>query len=144
MKYLLDTCVISELIAKQPNQTVLNWLDSQANRDLYLPVITIGELAKGIRKLPESRRKSTLEAWFQDDLLVRFSGQILTLDLDTMVLWGNLIGSLEPQGRILPLMDSLIAAIALNNVCTLITRNKKDFNETGVLIFDPWNSESST
>jgi toxin FitB len=60
MKYLLDTCVVSELIAKQPNQTVLNWLDAQPNQDLYLSVITIGELVKGIDKLPDSKRKSNL------------------------------------------------------------------------------------
>jgi toxin FitB len=60
MKYLLDTCVVSELIAKQPNQTVLNWLDAQPKQDLYLSVITIGELVKGIDKLPDSKRKSNL------------------------------------------------------------------------------------
>jgi toxin FitB len=109
MKYLLDTCVVSELIAKQPNQTVLSWLDAQVITDLYLPVITIGELAKGIHKLPDSQRKSALKNWLNADLLIRFSSRILILDLNTMLRWGHLISTLEPQGRILPLMDSLIA-----------------------------------
>ncbi len=139
MKYLLDTCVVSELIAKQPNQTVLDWLNTQPNQDLYLSAITIGELVKGIGKLPDSKRKSSLQDWFNDDLLVRFAARILPLDLDAMVLWGLLISRLEPQGRILPLMDSLIAAIALQGTFTLVTRNEKDFAGTGLTIFNPWN-----
>jgi toxin FitB len=139
MKYLLDTCVVSELIAKQPNQTVLDWLNTQPNQDLYLSAITIGELVKGIGKLPDSKRKSSLQDWFDDDLLVRFAARILPLDLDAMVLWGKLISRLEPQGRILPLMDSLIAAIALQGAFTLVTRNEKDFAGTGLTIFNPWN-----
>ena len=75
MKYLLDTCVISELISKRPNQTVLDWLDAQVPSDLYLSVITIGELTKGVRRLPDSRRKSDLENWLETDLLVQFSGR---------------------------------------------------------------------
>jgi toxin FitB len=139
MKYLLDTCVVSELIAKQPNQTVLDWLNTQPNQDLYLSAITIGELVKGIGKLPDSKRKSSLQDWFEDDLLVRFAARILPLDLDAMLLWGKLISRLEPQGRILPLMDSLIAAIALQGTFTLVTRNEKDFAGTGLTIFNPWN-----
>jgi toxin FitB len=139
MKYLLDTCVVSELIAKQPNQTVLDWLNTQPNQDLYLSAITIGELVKGIGKLPNSQRKSNLQNWFDNDLLIRFAARILPLDLDAMVLWGRLISRLEPQGRILPLMDSLIAAIALQGAFTLVTRNEKDFAGTGLTIFNPWN-----
>jgi toxin FitB len=139
MKYMLDTCVVSELIAKQPNQTVLDWLNTQPNQDLYLSAIMIGELVKGICKLPDSQRKSNLQNWFDDDLLIRFAARILPLDLDAMVLWGRLISRLEPQGRILPLMDSLTAAIALQGAFTLVTRNEKDFAGTGLNIFNPWN-----
>jgi predicted nucleic acid-binding protein len=60
MTYLLDTCLISETITKQPNQQVLDWLDAQLSETLYLSVITIGEIAKGISKLPVSKRKESL------------------------------------------------------------------------------------
>jgi toxin FitB len=139
MKYLLDTCIVSELIAKQPNQTVLTWLNAQPESDMFVSVITIGEITKGIRKLPDSRRKSTLESWLQQDLRLRFSGRILSVELDTMLLWGDLIAKLELQGRSLPLMDSLIASIAIQHSLTLVTRNEKDFSGTDTTILNPFN-----
>ena len=138
MTYLLDTCLISELVAKQPNQKVLDWVDAQVPETLYLSVITIGEIAKGICKLTPSKRKESLTTWLNETLPNRFENRILTLDVSTMVLWGNLIGQLEQNGRPLPAMDSLIAAIALQHSLSLVTRNEKDFAGTGVLIVNPW------
>ncbi|MBO1050918.1 MAG: type II toxin-antitoxin system VapC family toxin [Dolichospermum sp. DET73] len=138
MTYLLDTCLISELVAKQPNQKVLDWVDAQVPETLYLSVITIGEIAKGICKLTPSKRKESLTTWLNETLPNRFEHRILTLDVSTMVLWGNLICQLEQNGRPLPAMDSLIAAIALQHSLSLVTRNEKDFAGTGVVIINPW------
>ena len=138
MTYLLDTCLISELVAKQPNQKVLDWVDAQMPETLYLSVITIGEIAKGICKLTPSKRKESLTTWLNETLPNRFEHRILTLDVSTMVLWGNLICQLEQNGRPLPAMDSLIAAIALQHSLSLVTRNEKDFAGTGVIIVNPW------
>jgi tRNA(fMet)-specific endonuclease VapC len=138
MTYLLDTCLISELVAKQPNQKVLDWVDAQVPETLYLSVITIGEIAKGICKLTPSKRKESLTTWLNETLPNRFEHRILTLDVSTMVLWGNLVGQLEQNGRPLPAMDSLIAAIALQHSLSLVTRNEKDFAGTGVVIINPW------
>ena len=80
MKALLDTCVISELISKRPNPKVVEYVDSLDLEDVYLSVITIGEIVKGIEKLSKSRRKQDLQAWLKDDLLVRFEGNIVALD----------------------------------------------------------------
>lgn len=126
MSYLLDTCLISELVAKQPNQQVLDWLDAQVPETLYLSVITIGEIAKGISKLTDSKRKESLTTWLNETLPNRFQQRILTIDFSTMALWGNLVGQLEQNGRPLPVMDSLMAAIALQNSLSLVTRNEKD------------------
>jgi len=68
LKYLLDTCVISELIKPQPNQSVVEWLNSQNEEDIYLSVLTIGEIQKGIAKLPDSIRKDNLQNWLDNDL----------------------------------------------------------------------------
>jgi toxin FitB len=145
MTYLLDTCVISELVAKQPNQQVLDWLDAQVPETLYLSVITIGEIAKGISKITASKHKESLTTWLNETLPNRFQQRILNIDVPTMLLWGNLVGQLEQNGRPLPLMDSLIAAlakpaegIAIHNSLSLVTRNEKDFAGTGVVIVNPW------
>jgi predicted nucleic acid-binding protein len=138
VKYLLDTSVISELVARQPNPQVVQWLDSLDPSSIYLSVTTIGELRKGIEKLPGSTRKETLRDWLHDDLLLRFSGRILALDIDVMLVWGALVGQLESRGKPLPAMDSLIAALALHHHCSLGTRNDEDFAETGISIINPW------
>src|SRR5215203_3635562 len=124
MRYLLDTNVISELVARQPNQHVIRWIDAQDVNSVYLSVITIGELRKGVEKLADSARKDQLGAWLIDDLLLRFDGHILSIDVGVMMVWGELTGRLERIGRPLPAIDSLIAALALHNNCTLVTRNE--------------------
>ncbi len=138
MNYLLDTCLISEMVAKQPNQQVVDWLDAQVPETLYISMITIGEIAKGISKMTASKCKESLMIWLYQNLPDRFKHRILSIDFSTMVLWGNLVAQLEQNGRTLPAMDSLIVAIALQNFLSLVTRNEKDFVGTGVVIINPW------
>lgn len=138
MNYLLDTCVISELVARQPEPKVVNWLDAIEDERIYLSVITIGEIKRGIEKLPESSRRQTLADWLGSDLLLRFRGRILAVDTAVMLRWGELVAKMEAAGRPLPAMDSLIAALALTHNLHLVTRNEKDFQGTGVVIVDPW------
>jgi tRNA(fMet)-specific endonuclease VapC len=138
MRYLLDTNVISELVAKQPNTHVVDWLDQLDPDSLYLSVITIGELRKGIEKLPNSQRKDKLRTWLTEELLVRFRERILVVDIDVMLAWGELVGQLERRGRVLGAMDSLVAALALAHTCVLVTRNEADFQDTGLNVLNPW------
>ena len=138
MKYLLDTCVVSELVAKQPNPRVLEWIDSVDQDGVYLSVITIGELTKGIEKLPNSKRKQELSDWMENELLVRFQDKVIALGVDILVHWGTMVARLEAKGRTLPAMDSLIAASALEKGLTLVTRNEADFDGTGVEIVNSW------
>lgn len=136
MNYLLDTCMISELTSNQPNQKVVAWIDNEDDARLYLSVITIGEIQRGIMRLPESRRRTELDEWLREGLLVRFNGRILPLTVDIMLTWGNLTAA----GRTLPAVDSMIAAIAICHNLTLVTRNVKDFDGTDVKILNPWDS----
>ena len=138
MNYLLDTCAISELVAKQPNPQVVTWIDSIEETRLYLSVITVGEIRKGIEKLGSTPRKATLRAWLDEQLLVRFGERIVPLDTAAMLKWGQLVAMLELKGKPMSAMDSLIAASALSRELTLITRNADDFKHTGVSIFNPW------
>jgi len=141
MKYLLDTCVISELVNKTPDQNVVAFVDSLEPDDVFLSVITIGEIVKGIEKLSTSKRKRDLQTWLQEDLLIRFDGKTIALDTDVMLEWGKLLARVESAGTPLPAIDSLIAATVLTHEMTLITRNVSDFLSTDVEILNPWNAE---
>ncbi len=138
MKYLLDTNVISALVAKQPAVEVIDWLDSIDDSLIYLSVITIGEIKKGIERLPDSARKTALRTWLTDELLLRFQDRILPVDLAVMLRWGKLTAMLEQKGRKLPAIDSLVAAIALHGQFVLVTRNEADFADTGMTVLNPW------
>ena len=138
MTYLLDTNVISELIAKQPDADVVDWIDQLDPNVVYLSVITIGEIRKGIAKLPASKRKESLEQWLLEDLLVRFHDHILPLDGNVLLAWGQLTGELAAKGINLPAIDSLIAATVLHYRLTLVTRNEADFQHAGITVVNPW------
>lgn len=138
MKYLLDTCVISELVSKHPNPKVVDFVDSLDSDEVFLSVITIGEITKGVEKLPKSKRKLELHSWLKENLLVRFDGRIIPLDTKVLMEWGILIARLESTGITLPAIDSLIAATTLTHKLTLVTRNVDDFSETGIEIVNPW------
>ena len=138
MTFLLNTCVISELVAKQPNFHVVKWVDSIEEDKLFLSAITIGEIKKGIEKLADSSRKSALAEWLEGDLLIRFADRILPIDARVMLVWGQLTADLEKQGRRMPAIDSLIAATCLHGRLDLVTRNESDFAHSGVTVVSPW------
>src|SRR5215210_4026578 len=98
MSYLLDTCVISEFVAAQPTEKVVNWLAELDPETVYLSVVTLGEIQKGIEKLPVSKRKEALRTWLKDDLLVRFHDRLLPLETGEMLTWGTLISKVEAKG----------------------------------------------
>lgn len=138
MKFLLDTCLVSELVKKEPNAKVVTWLDERDEQSLFLSVLTIGELQKGISKLTDGVRKERLQTWVEQDLTGRFEGRILDLDLDTALAWGKLQGEAEQKGEKLPVMDSLIAATATAHNLFVVTHNTRDLGRCQAKVFDPW------
>jgi len=138
MNYLLDTCVLSEFTRRKPEQKVVRWLERVEETRLYLSAITIGEIQRGVARLPESARKTELLAWMNNGLLERFRSRILPLDEQTLYLWGSLTARAELAGQPMPVMDSLIAASALQHNLILVTRNVTDFMPCGVQLFNPW------
>ncbi len=138
MKYLLDTSVISELIASQPNPNVVEFVDSLDQEDIYLSTITVGEVAKAIQKQPDPTRKQSLQKWLYQDLLVRFDGHIIPLDSNIMIRWGQLSAKVESIGIEFPAIDAMIAAIVLTHEMVLVTMYENDFKDTEIEVVNPW------
>jgi tRNA(fMet)-specific endonuclease VapC len=138
VRYLLDTNVISELVARQPDPGVLTWIDALDQTAVYLSVITIGEIHRGIERLPESAKRDRLRDWLTNELLVRFDDRLVPIDAGVMLAWGSMVARLSGEGRPLSAMDSLIAAQAIHHRCSLVTRNESDFRDTGVTVINPW------
>lgn len=122
MSYLLDTCVISELVKKTPRREVVEWVDAQEESTLYLSALTIGEIEKGIIKLPASARKTRLATWVRRDLPARFGGRVLPIVERVATRWGMITGESERRGLPLPVIDSLIAATAFVHDLQVVTR----------------------
>lgn len=138
MKYLLDTCVIAELIATRPSPKVTEWLDSHDEQECYLSVVTLGEIQKEISKLTDSRKKIQVQAWLADEVMVRFNGRILDVTTEIALHWGGILDSAEKKGRALSVLDALVAATAITKGFTLITRNTPEMGSSGAHLFDPW------
>jgi tRNA(fMet)-specific endonuclease VapC len=138
MSYLLDTCAISEMVAVKPNQNVLDWFEHQPESTLYLSVLTCGEIQKGIYQLPSGRRRLKLETWFFDELLPTFQGRIINIDETLIATWAKMMAELKSKGLTRPSFDSLIEATAQQYNMILVTRNEKNFRDSNVSVFNPW------
>ncbi len=138
MRYLLDTCVISEFTKPRPEKKVVDWLNEADPERVFLSAVTLGEIQHGISKKPPSNRRAQLEEWLNVQLTEQFAGRILVLDVPVLVAWGQLVARLGQQGKPIGVMDSLIAATALHHGMTLVTRNVDDFVYAGVGLLNPW------
>lgn len=136
--YLLDTCVISELIKKKPSPSVTRWILDRNEVLFSVSALTFGEIKKGINKFEEAKRKETLEMWLQDFIVPRFWSRIIPIDGPVALLWGELMAHHGKAGRNIPVIDGLIAASALTHHLQIVTRNTKDFEGLGVQLVNPW------
>ena len=137
MKYLLDTCVISELVKPTPNRKVVDWINELSSEALFLCVITIGEVRKGLTKLPDSKKKERLTLWL-NTLLIEYNERIFFIDLMVCENWGVLQGNAEKAGTPMSTIDGLIAATAYTHNLTIATRNENDFTPSNIPIINPW------
>jgi predicted nucleic acid-binding protein len=138
VSWLLDTCVVSELVRPRPKASVVSWVRERDEDELFLSVITIGELKKGIAKLPESPKRVTLEQWVRRELAEWFRGRLLAIDSGVVARWGAIVGASEARGQPLAVIDSLIAATSLQHDLTVVTRNTDDLERCGTRCFNPW------
>lgn len=138
MKYILDTCVISELAKLAPNKNVISWVTRNNEEDFYLSTLTFGELHKGISKLAPSKKKEHLHQWVEYELKERFENRIIDIDLKVAKVWGDIQGQAERKGRPMPAIDSLIAATGAAHDLIVVTRNTSDMEPSGVSLLNPW------
>ncbi len=141
MSYLVDANVFSELAKTKPDAQVVKWLRDH-EPELYLSTITIGELRRGIENLPAGKRKTALQSWFTS-LCKRMEGRILSFNISTAHVWGQLVAAWYKKGTNVPSLDSQLAAIAHRHNLTMVTRNVSDFQNTGVKLFNPFTSSST-
>jgi predicted nucleic acid-binding protein len=138
MKYLLDTCIISELAKAKPKKRVVDWVLQQNEEDLYLSILTFGELYKGIEKLSPSRKKEELHHWVENDLKNRFWNRIIDINLNIAEVWGIIQGKAERVGKPMPAIDSLVAATGIAMSLIVVTRNIQDMKQSGVGLLNLW------
>jgi predicted nucleic acid-binding protein len=137
--FLLDTNVISELMKPRANRRVAQWVDSTSEDLLFLSVITIGEVRKGIDLLSEGDpRRAALQSWLDHDLRVRFARRLLPFDDGIAERWGQLEALAKLRRQTVPTIDAQLAATALHHGLTFATRNTAHLRPTGVSLFNPW------
>ena len=139
--YLVDTNVPSELTHEKPDVSVELFLSKAGKDSLFLSVLTIGEICKGIASLPPSQKRTGLQYWLDNTVRSWFSGRILPVTEVIAERWGNLSATAKQRGMTLAVVDGIIAATALEHNFTVVTRNVKDFAGLGVEIFNPWDDE---
>jgi predicted nucleic acid-binding protein len=136
--YLLDTNCVSELVRVKPEPHVVEWMEATDEAVLYLSVLTLGEIRKGLAGLPQGRRRTHLETWLEVELQARFAGRILAIDASVADRWGLLAAQAKSRGISLPIVDGLLAATALHYNLTVVTRNASDFGHAQVQVLNPW------
>lgn len=137
-RFLLDTNCVSELVRLKPEPRVLEWMEAADEGLLYLSVLTLGEIRKGLAALVQSKRRTGLETWLESDLQTRFSGRILAIDAPVADRWGLLAAQAKSRGLSLPVIDGLLAATALHYNLTVVSRNANDFKNAQVQVLNPW------
>jgi len=137
MRYLLDTCVLSEMIKSVPEANVIQWFQSRKPHELFISTMTWGELKRGVARLPQSMRRSELTLWLEQ-LEAGFEDRILAFDQQASEVWAQMTVPPEAQGKSMAAFDSIIAATARAYDCKLVTRNVRDFAHADIDVHDPW------
>ena len=138
MNYLVDTNVISELTKPSPNPAVVRWLADSDEDRVFLSVISLAEIRRGIVLMNPGKRRDQLEAWFQIEVPQRFEHRLIGIDREIAERWGDLIAASRRRGIVLSAMDGFLAATAQAHNLTLVTRNLRDFVSLDLVLLNPW------
>jgi predicted nucleic acid-binding protein len=138
--FLLDTNCISELVRPKPEPRVVEWMGAANEATLYLSVLTVGGIRKGVAGLPQGKRRTILETWLDLELQSRFAGRIVPIDAAIADRWGLLAAEAKRRGKALSVIDGLLTATAVDRNLTVVSRNARDFTDAGVQVLNPWES----
>jgi toxin FitB len=138
VSYLLDTNVVSEWTKPRADPAVVAFLTATNEDLLFLSVITLAELRRGVDRLPAGRRRVALSEWLEHDLIQRFDRRILGVDRDVAAAWGRIMARSERRGKTPGVMDVWIAAIAQAHDLTVVTRDVADFAPLLDNVYNPW------
>ena len=138
MKFLLDTCVISEFVKPRPDPGLVAWLEDNDEDQMAISVASIAEIQSGISRLPKTDRRADLEGWLNHDLIPRFESRILPIDLSTAIVWGDAMGRAKRIGQPVPQIDALLTAVCRVRALALVTRNANDFENFDLKVVNPW------
>ena len=141
-RYLLDTNIISNATKPEPSEALAAWMEAQADEDLFISVLTVAEVQRGVLEKPAGKKRQALQAWFSglEGPLALFAGRVLTFDERAGLIWARLMAEGTAKGRPRSALDMIIAAIAEANECVVVTDNEKDF--AGLKIVNPLRAPS--
>jgi predicted nucleic acid-binding protein len=140
---LLDTNVLSERARPRPDPALVRWIDDLDEDRAFISAISLAEIRRGIERLPAGNRRTYLAGWVERDLVARFAGRILAVDVQIADAWGVLVADGDRNGRPVPIMDGFLAATAAVHTLTIATRNTRDFARLGVPLVNPWSEDAA-
>lgn len=142
--WLLDTNVVAALINPQGAPSVKSWVAGQEEETFFISVLTLGEYDRGIHNLPDGHAERPRYVAARDALAERFGDRVLSLSDDVVRRWGRDSGEVKrASGHAPPVIDTMLAATALEHDLYLVTRNVKDTRPSGATVFDPWNDDAA-
>ncbi len=138
-RYLVDTNLVSEAVRPRPLPAVLDWLGAQPDEALFISVLTLAEIRRGVLEKGPGRRRRELEAWFAGPEGPRalFAGRVLAFDERAALEWGRLMAEGTAAGRPRSALDMVLAATAAARGLVVATANERHFRDAGVPWFNP-------
>lgn len=140
MSFLLDTNVVAEWVKPRPEPRVVSWLADIDEDRVFLSVVSLAEIRRGVEAMPAGRRRERLATWLSDELPARFEGRVLDIDQRVALTWGVVTVRSQRAGIAIGAMDAFFAATAQAHGLTLVTRDVGDFKAAGIELYDPWQS----
>ena len=135
--FLLDTNILSNATKAIPSQLLVDWMEGQADENLFISSLTVAEIRRGILEKPAGKKRKLLEEWFAgpEGPPALFAGRVLPFDQKAGLVWAQLMSEGTASGRPKSALDTIIAATAVANDCVIVTDNEKDF--TGLNVLNP-------